>query len=61
MQRTASKLTGYSIGAIDGDIGSVDDVLFDDNCGRSDISSPIRPNGSQAGVSCYRHLDCSST
>jgi len=30
MQRTASKLTGYSIGAIDGDIGSVDDVLFDD-------------------------------
>ena len=25
-----SKLTGYSIGAKDGDIGSVDDVLFDD-------------------------------
>jgi sporulation protein YlmC with PRC-barrel domain len=30
MQNTVSQLTGYSIGAKDGDIGSVDDVLFDD-------------------------------
>jgi len=30
MQRTVSKLTGYSIGAKDGDIGKVDDLLFDD-------------------------------
>ena len=30
MQKTVSQLTGYSIGAKDGDIGSVDDVLFDD-------------------------------
>jgi PRC-barrel domain len=30
MQMIVSKLTGYSIGAKDGDIGSVDGVLFDD-------------------------------
>jgi len=30
MQLTVSKLKGYSIGAKDGDIGAVDDVLFDD-------------------------------
>jgi sporulation protein YlmC with PRC-barrel domain len=30
MQRVASKLKGYSIGAKDGDIGSVEDLLFDD-------------------------------
>ena len=30
MQKTVSELTAYSIGAKDGDIGSVDDVLFDD-------------------------------
>jgi hypothetical protein len=30
MQRIVSKLKGYSIGAKDGDIGSVDDFLFDD-------------------------------
>ncbi len=30
MQRIVSKLTGYSIGAKDGDIGSVEDLLFDD-------------------------------
>jgi PRC-barrel domain len=30
MQRVASKLRGYSIGAKDGDIGSVEDFLFDD-------------------------------
>ena len=30
MQLIVSKLTGYSIGAKDGDIGSIDDVLFDD-------------------------------
>ena len=30
MQKTVSQLTGYSLGAKDGDIGSVDDVLFDD-------------------------------
>ena len=30
MQRIVSKLTGYSIGAKDGDIGSVEDFLFDD-------------------------------
>ena len=30
MQRIVSKLTGYSIGAKDGDIGKVDDLLFDD-------------------------------
>jgi sporulation protein YlmC with PRC-barrel domain len=30
MQRVASKLKGYSIGAKDGDIGSVADFLFDD-------------------------------
>jgi hypothetical protein len=51
MQRTASKLIGYSIGAIDGDIGSVDDVLFDDKLWTVRYSSPIRPNGSQAGAS----------
>jgi sporulation protein YlmC with PRC-barrel domain len=30
MQRLVTKLKGYSIGAKDGDIGSVDDFLFDD-------------------------------
>lgn len=30
MQIIVSKLTGYSIGAKDGDIGKVDDLLFDD-------------------------------
>ena len=30
MQRIVSKLTGYSIGAKDGEIGSVEDLLFDD-------------------------------
>ncbi|HSE90026.1 MAG TPA: PRC-barrel domain-containing protein, partial [Candidatus Binatia bacterium] len=30
MQRIVSKLIGYSIGAKDGDIGGVDDLLFDD-------------------------------
>ncbi|HSF57103.1 MAG TPA: PRC-barrel domain-containing protein, partial [Candidatus Binatia bacterium] len=30
MQRVASTLKGYSIGAKDGDIGSVEDFLFDD-------------------------------
>ena len=30
MQNTVSQLTAYSIGAKDGDIGRVDDVLFDD-------------------------------
>ena len=30
MQRVASKLKGYSIGAKDGDIGSVEDFVFDD-------------------------------
>lgn len=30
MQRVASQLIGYSIGAKDGDIGSVEDFLFDD-------------------------------
>jgi sporulation protein YlmC with PRC-barrel domain len=31
MHRTVSKLKGFTIGAKDGDIGKVDDVLFDDN------------------------------